>query len=101
MIRLVALDVDGVLSDGRITYGDWLAFSRFGENSANMRLVSFFSRDMHGLAIDADYNIRFREFCDIAVGKTGIAAEKKNITHLFESLNCDLLFSYQQQLLFI
>lgn len=48
------------------------------------------------VAIDANYNIGFCELNDIAVSKAGIAAEKKNVTHLCEAFDYNLLFSNQQ-----
>lgn len=52
MIRLVALDVDGVLTDGRITYGEIFEEAYSGARHASgVRLVSFWSRDGHGLSM--------------------------------------------------
>lgn len=58
MICLVALDVDGVLTDGRLTYGEILREPRTtwpiesdNDQPQMVRLVSFYSRDGHGLAM--------------------------------------------------
>lgn len=44
------------------------------------------------ITINTNHRLRF-QFGNIAASKTGVAAEKKNATDLFEAFDSDLLFT--------
>jgi hypothetical protein len=53
------------------------------------------------VTINSYHNVGFRKLSYIAVSKACVAAEKKNIADLFKAFDGNLLFSDQQQFLFV